>query len=136
MLYTDDEQELAYLLEIDSIPNFLVVTDPDKAASALTYASLVAYRSTSNEPSASRPAVDWHHIFGHASIEALKRTAKVVNGMELTTSTVTNCEPCGLSKSKQNISRVKQTPLICILSKVYVDVVGPITTPGVHSKRY
>lgn len=37
---------------------------------------------------------------GHAGIKAIKDTAKVVHGMKLTTSTVTNCEPCGLSKSK------------------------------------
>jgi hypothetical protein len=43
MLYTANKQELAYLLEINSIPNFLVVTHPNKAAAALTYASLVAY---------------------------------------------------------------------------------------------
>jgi hypothetical protein len=43
MLYTANKQELTYLLEINSIPNFLVVIDPNKAASTLIYASLVAY---------------------------------------------------------------------------------------------
>jgi hypothetical protein len=56
--------------------------------------------------------------------------------MELTTSTVTNCDPCGLSKSKKNISRVKQATPARILDKVHVDVVGPITTPGVHGEKY
>jgi hypothetical protein len=56
--------------------------------------------------------------------------------MELTTSTVTNCEPCGLSKSKQNISRLKQTALSHILSKVHVDIVGPITEEGINGERY
>jgi hypothetical protein len=102
-----DDKELAHLSEIDGIPNFFVVTDSAQAPAALSYSCPVASRSLANEPKASRLAADWHHIFGHANIEAIKRTAKVVNGRELTTSTVTNCEPFGLSKSKQNISRVK-----------------------------
>jgi hypothetical protein len=56
--------------------------------------------------------------------------------MELTTSTVTNCEPCGLSKSKQNISRLKQTTPSRILGKVHVGVVGSITEEGVNGERY
>jgi hypothetical protein len=135
-LFTADNTELAYLPEIDGIPNFLVVTDSSQAPAALSYASLVAYRTSANEPSASRPAKDWHHIYGHAGINAIKRTAQVVKGMELTTSTVTNCEPCGLSKSKQNISRLKQTALSYILGKVHVDIVGPITEEGINGERY
>ncbi|KAG9377765.1 rve domain containing protein [Pyrenophora tritici-repentis] len=128
--------ELAYLPEIDGIPNFLVVTESSKAPAALSYASLVCYRSSADEPSSSRPATDWHHIMGHAGIDAIKDTAKVVHGMKLTTSTVTNCEPCGLSKSKRNISRIQQTPPNTALGKVHVDVVGPITIPGKDGERY
>ncbi|KAI1590867.1 rve multi-domain protein, partial [Pyrenophora tritici-repentis] len=73
---------------------------------------------------------------GHAGIDAIKDTAKVVHGMKLTTSTVTNCEPCGLSKSKRNISRIQQTPPNTALGKVHVDVVGPITIPGKDGERY
>ncbi|KAG9382449.1 rve domain containing protein [Pyrenophora tritici-repentis] len=121
---------------IDGIPNFLVVTESSKAPAALSYASLVCYRSSADEPSSSRPATDWHHIMGHAGIDAIKDTAKVVHGMKLTTSTVTNCEPCGLSKSKRNISRIQQTPPNTALGKVHVDVVGPITIPGKDGERY
>ena len=135
-LFTADNDELAYLPEIDGIPNFLVVTDSSQAPAALSYSSLVAFRSSAKEPKALRPAADWHHIFGHANIEAIKHTAKVVNGMELTTSTVANCEPCGLSKSKQNISRLKQTPPPRILGKVHVDIVGPIAIKGIDGERY
>ncbi|KAI1509284.1 Reverse transcriptase domain protein [Pyrenophora tritici-repentis] len=135
-LYTASDEELAYLPEIDGIPNFLVVTESSKAPAALSYASLVCYRSSADEPSSSRPATDWHHIMGHAGIDAIKDTAKVVHGMKLTTSTVTNCEPCGLSKSKRNISRIQQTPPNTALGKVHVDVVGPITIPGKDGERY
>jgi hypothetical protein len=135
-LYTASDKELAYLPEIDGIPNFLVVTNSSQAPAALSYASLHCYRSTADEPSSSRPASDWHHIMGHAGIEAIKDTAKVVHGMKLTTSTVTNCEPCGLSKSKRNISRIPQTPPSTALSKVHVDIVGPIATPGIDGEKY
>jgi hypothetical protein len=103
-LYTAEEDEIAYLPEIDGIPNFLVVTDSSEAPAALSYSSLVAYRSSLDEPSTSRPAAEWHHIYGHANIETLKRTANAVKGMELTSSTLTNCKPCGLTKSKHSIS--------------------------------
>jgi hypothetical protein len=73
---------------------------------------------------------------GHARIEAIKDTAKVVHGIKLTTSTVTNCELCGLSKSKQNISRILQTPPITALGKVHVDIVGPIATPSIDGENY
>jgi hypothetical protein len=132
----EDEHELVYLPEIDGIPNFLVVNDSTQAPDALSYASLVAFRSSADEPLASRPAADWHHIFGHANIEAIKRTAKVVNGMELTTSSIGNCSPCGLSKAKQNISRRPQDPPARILGKVHIDIVGPITVEGMDREKY
>jgi hypothetical protein len=135
-LYTASDEELAYLPEIDGIPNFLVVTNSSQAPAALSYASLHCYRSTSDEPSSLRPASDWHHIMGHAGIEAIKDAAKVVHGMKLTTSTVTNCELCGLSKSKRNISRIPQTPPITALGKVHVNIVGPIATPSIDGENY
>ncbi|KAG9381533.1 hypothetical protein A1F94_007187 [Pyrenophora tritici-repentis] len=79
-LYTASDEELAYLPEIDGIPNFLVVTESSKAPAALSYASLVCYRSSADEPSSSRPATDWHHIMGHAGIDAIKDTAKLYMG--------------------------------------------------------
>jgi hypothetical protein len=57
-LFTKSGNELAYLPEIDGIPNFLVVTNSTQAPAALSYASLVAFRSSSDEPSSSRPAAD------------------------------------------------------------------------------
>jgi hypothetical protein len=42
-LYTASNKELAYLLEIDGIPNFLVVTNSLQALAALSYASLYCY---------------------------------------------------------------------------------------------
>jgi hypothetical protein len=56
--------------------------------------------------------------------------------MKLTTSTVTNCELCGLSKLKRNISRILQTPLITALGKVYVNIVSPIATPSIDGENY
>jgi hypothetical protein len=135
-LYTASNKELAYLLEINSIPNFLVVTNSLQAPAALSYASLYCYRSTSDKPLSSQPASDWHYIIGHARIEAIKDTAKVVHSIKLTTSTVTNCELCGLSKLKQNISCVLQTLLITALSKVYADIVSPIATPSIDREKY
>jgi hypothetical protein len=135
-LYTASDKELAYLLEINSIPNFLLVTNSSQALAAFSYASLHCYRSTSDDPSSLRPASDWHHIMGHAGIEAIKDTAKVVHSMKLTTSTVTNCELCGLSKLKRNISCILQTLLITALSKVYVDIVSPIATPSIDREKY
>jgi hypothetical protein len=73
---------------------------------------------------------------GHARIKAIKDTAKVVHGMKLTTSTVTNCEPCGLSKLKRNISRIAQTLLITALGKVHVNIVSPIATPSIDREKY
>lgn len=135
-LYSSDNQELAYLPEIDGIPNFLVVSNPEQVSDALAYASLMAFRSSVDEPKVARPMVDWHHIYGHAGIEAIKQTAKTVKGMEINHSTLVNCETCGLSKSKQNISRLPQTPPTRILGKVHVDIVGPISTPGIAGEKY
>jgi hypothetical protein len=42
-LYTASNKELAYLLEINSIPNFLVVISSSQALAALSYASLYCY---------------------------------------------------------------------------------------------
>jgi hypothetical protein len=132
---TDDE--LAYLPEIDGIPNFLVITAKSQAPAALCYASLHAYRSSSDEPSATRSADDWHHIYGHANLDILKRTAAAVKGMTLSTNKLrSDCAPCGLSKSKQIISRKPQDVPTTLLGMVHVDIVGPITTVGVNGERY
>jgi hypothetical protein len=56
--------------------------------------------------------------------------------MELTTSSISNCSPCGLSKAKQIISRLPQTPPARILSKVHIDIVGPIAVEGVNGEKY
>jgi hypothetical protein len=93
------------LLEIDSIPNFLVVADPSKAPAALLYALLHAFRSSADELSATRLATDWHYIYAHLNIEILRRTAKAVKGINILTSTLINYEPCSLSKLKKIISR-------------------------------
>jgi hypothetical protein len=105
-LYIAEEDEIAYLPKIDGIPNFLVVIDSSEALAALSYSSLVAYRSLFNKPSTSRLAAKWHYIYGHANIETLKRTANAVKGIELTSSTLTNCKLCGLTKLKHSISRL------------------------------
>jgi hypothetical protein len=65
-----------------------------------------------------------------------KRTAKVVNGVELRTSTINNCEPYSLSKYKQNISRVKQTPSPRIPVKLHVDIIGPIVIKRIDVERH
>jgi hypothetical protein len=57
-LFTASNEELAYLLEINSIPNLLVVTDSSEALATLCYALLYAYRSSANEPSAARLAAN------------------------------------------------------------------------------
>ena len=128
----ETEKELVYLPEIDGIPNFLVVDHPEDAPAALAYASLVAYRSSSEQPLTSRPAAHWHHILGHANLEAVKQTSKVVHGMELTTSSMPDCDPCGKSKSKQHYSRVQQTPPLTALGRVHIDLISPLTIQGVE----
>jgi hypothetical protein len=70
-LFTANNTELAYLPEIDGIPNFLVVTDSSQALAALSYASLVAYCTSANKPLALRLAKDWHHIYRHAVVITL-----------------------------------------------------------------
>jgi hypothetical protein len=104
-LYTVEEDEIAYLPKINIIPNFLVVTDSSKALAALLYSLLVAYYSLFNKPSTSRLAAKWYYIYGHANIKTLKRTANAVKGIELTSSTLTNCKLCGLTKLKHSIFR-------------------------------
>jgi hypothetical protein len=135
-LYTATDSELAYLPEIDSIPNFLVVTNRSQAPAALCYASLHANQSSSDEPNATRTADEWHHIYGHANLNILKRTAAAVKGMTLSTHNLKDCPPCGLSKSKQVISRKPQNIPTTLLGMVQVDIVGPITSEGVDSERY
>jgi hypothetical protein len=135
-IYTASNEELAYLPEIDGIPNFLVVADPSEAPAALSYASLHAFRSSADEPSATRSAADWHHIYAHLNMEILRRTAKAVKGMNISTSTLINCEPCGLSKSKKIISRKPQDRPDRLLGMVHVDIVGPITPAGKHGELY
>jgi hypothetical protein len=104
-IYTASNKELAYLLEINSIPNFLVVADLSKASAALLYASLHAFQSLANELSATRLATNWYYIYAHLNIEILRRTAKAVKGINILTSTLINCEPYSLSKSKKIILR-------------------------------
>jgi hypothetical protein len=45
-LYNSTDKELAYLPEMDGVPNFLAVTDPSEAPAALSFASLHAYRTS------------------------------------------------------------------------------------------
>jgi hypothetical protein len=56
--------------------------------------------------------------------------------MKLRTSSIDDCEPCELSKSKRNISRIQQTPPNKELGKVHVDIVGLISMPGIYGERY
>ncbi|KAF2818586.1 hypothetical protein CC86DRAFT_388731 [Ophiobolus disseminans] len=135
-LYTSSNDELAYLLEIDGIPNFLVVSNSSEAPAALCYASLHSYRSSANKPLATRSADDWHHIYSHANLDILKRTAKAVKGMVLSSNNLKDCPPCGLSKSKQVLSRRPQDVPTTLLSIVHVDIVGPIATEGRDGERY
>jgi hypothetical protein len=127
LMRSETEKELVYLPEIDRIPNFLVVDHPEDAPAALAYASLVAYQSSSDQPLAARPAEHWHYILGHANLEAVKQTSKVVHRMELTTSSMPDCDPCGKAKLKQHYSWVQQTPLLTALGRVYIDLIGPLT---------
>ncbi|KAI1544902.1 rve domain containing protein, partial [Pyrenophora tritici-repentis] len=135
-LYTSTDNELAYLPEIDGIPNFLVINDSSEAPAALCYASHYAYRSSADEPTVSRPADDWHHIYGHANMNILKRTAKAVKGMVITTGKLSDCPLCGLSKSQQVISRRPQDVPTELLGMIHVDIVGPIATPGRDGEIY
>jgi hypothetical protein len=56
LIRSKTEKELRYLPEIDGIPNFLIVDHPKDALAALAYASLVAYRSSSDQPLAKQLA--------------------------------------------------------------------------------
>jgi hypothetical protein len=135
-LYNSTDEELAYLLEIDGIPNFLVVADPSEAPAALSFASLHAYRTSSEEPTTTRTADEWHQIFGHANMDILKRTAKAVKGMVISTNSLLDCPPCGLSKSHKVISRKPQDVPNTHLSIVHVDIVGPISPIGRNGELY
>jgi hypothetical protein len=104
LIRSKTEKELVYLPKIDRIPNFLVVDYSKDALAALAYASLVAYRLLSNQPLAAWLAEHWHYILGHANLEAVKQTSKVVYRIELTTSSMPNCNPCGKAKLKQHYS--------------------------------
>jgi hypothetical protein len=56
--------------------------------------------------------------------------------MELTTSSMPDCDPCGKSKSKQHYSRVQQTPPLTALGRVHIDLIGPLTIQGVEGEKY
>jgi hypothetical protein len=73
-LYTVSDEELAYLPEIDGIPNLLIVTNPSKASAALRYASNHAYRRSANEPSTTRSVANWHHTYRHAKNKTPKKS--------------------------------------------------------------
>jgi hypothetical protein len=62
--------------------------------------------------------------------------SKVIHGMELTTSSMPDCDPCGKSKSKQHYSRVQQTSPLNALGHVHIDLIGPLTNQGVEGEKY
>jgi hypothetical protein len=113
-LYNSTDEELAYLPEIDGIPNFLAVTDPSEAPAALSFASLHAYCTSSEEPTMTRTADEWHKIFGHANMDILKRIAKAVKGMVVSTNslsqTVCRADSLNYTKSSPRGRKISLTP--------------------------
>jgi hypothetical protein len=131
--------EAAYTPEIDGVPNFLHVENEDDtigAASALAFASQNAphYNSLHAPPTQKVTLTELHKTFGHADVARLRKLIQSTTGLELTDTSRFSCEACMISNSRQQVSRVIPDWATCLFQRVHVDLVGPISPPGLNGE--
>jgi hypothetical protein len=81
----------------------------------------------------------WHRRLSHISLDNVKKTAQITNGIEISNSnlsTKTICEPCIMSKSVRTQSRVPQRRALHAFDRVHIDIVGPINPTGFNGHRW
>jgi len=133
--------EAAYTPEIDGVPNLLHVENEDDtrgAASALAFASQNAphYNSSHAPPSRKVTLQELHETFGHADVARLRKLVQSTTGLELTNTSRFSCEVCMISNSRQQVSRVIPDRATCLFQRVHVDLVGPMSPPGLNGERW
>ena len=108
------------------------------AASALAFASQNAPHHNSSYASPSRKVTltELHETFGHADVARLRKLVQSTTGLELTDTSRFACEVCMISNSRQQISRAIPNRATYIFQRVDVDLVGPISPPGLNGERW
>jgi hypothetical protein len=133
--------EAAYTPEIDGVPNFLHVENEDNtigAANALVFASQNAsYHNSSHAPPIRKVTLqELHETFGHADVARLRKLVQSTTGLELTDTSRFSCKVCMISNSRQQVSRVIPGWATCLFQRIHVDLVGPISPPGLNGERW
>jgi hypothetical protein len=77
-----------------------------------------------------------HETFGHADVARLRKLVQNTTSLELTDTSRFSCEVCMISNSQQQISRVIPDQATYLFQRVHVDLVGPISPPGLNSERW
>jgi hypothetical protein len=77
-----------------------------------------------------------HETFGHANVAQLRKLVQSTTGLELTDTSRFSCEVCMISNSRQQVSRVIPDRATSPFQRVHVDLVGPISPPGLNGERW
>ena len=79
---------------------------------------------------------DWHIIFGHCNQKDILRNATIVDGMEINSKSMPECEIC-IENKKPNMRNREAAPKSNnVFDLVYSDLAGPITPVGKQGFKY
>jgi hypothetical protein len=136
------DAEVAYMPEIDWIPTLLLADDELMEAQSLAFAAVTQpvtskLRNSRLTPTREVSLQEFHHMFGHADIAALRHMVDTTTGLRLKDVTAFSCETCLIGNFHKQYSRRKPTsPATRFLQRVHVDIVGPITPTAEDGAKY
>ncbi len=80
----------------------------------------------------------WHRRMGHLNEADLKKLVNISKGIVLTHKPRVRpiCEACNKAKSVRKVSRRVQHEVLEKLSKIHVDLGGPINVPSINGAKY
>jgi transposase InsO family protein len=79
---------------------------------------------------------DWHVIFGHCNQKDVLRNASNVDGMEINSKSMPDCEICIVNKKPNERNRDAVPKSNNVFDLVYSDLSGPITPVGKQGFKY
>jgi hypothetical protein len=129
--------ELAYTLEIDSIPNVLTASDNVKAAKVFAFVLINSPRANlALYPTREVSLCKLYKLFGYANVNALRCLIALTNSLKLSNCNNFSCKVCLLSNLYKQISCVQPNYVTRPFERVYVDIVGPMQTTSDSKERY
>jgi hypothetical protein len=134
-----DKLELAYTPKIDGVPNILQVANEDDklgAARALAFASQHGSHNSHTPPFRKVTLKELHETFGHADVKQLRKLVDTTTDLQLTDVSRFSCEVCMISNSRLQVLRVVPEHATHLFQRVHVDLVGPISPPGLNGERW